>query len=337
METTLEVSEASQVAEVRRVAAEMARAEKLTVAETGRLALVATEMSTNLVKYGKGGSVTVTRFSDHQQHGVQIIGVDSGPGFADFAVASRDGHSSAGSLGIGLGVIMRSSTFFDVYSVPGQGTAMVARVAHSASRKTGTASAAPAFEVAARATAKKGQAECGDAWAVRDFGKRQLICIVDGLGHGPLAAVAASRAISVFGAARSDEAPAAIVMRAHEQLKDTRGAVMAVLALDRAAGLADFCGVGNISAAVFQGTESRHLLSVEGTVGYRLRPVRSRQVAWDAQAVAILYTDGLSGRWSMLKYPGLMAHHPSVIASVLFRDHARDTDDATIVVARSNS
>lgn len=144
------------------------------------------------------------------------------------------------------------------------------------------------------------------------------------------------RAVSVFAAARRAEAPAAIVMRAHEQLKDTRGVVMAVLALDAAAGTADYCDVGNIAATIFQGAGTRHLLSVEGTVGYRLRPARSREAAWGAGSVAVLYTDGVSGRRGMLKYPGLLSRHRSLIASVRFRDHARDSDDATIVVGRSN-
>ena len=334
METTLEVTESSQVAEVRRVATEMARAEKMTVAETGRLALVATEMSSNLVKYGKAGTVTLTRYLDSGQHGVQLIGVDAGPGFADFSASARDGNSTAGSLGIGLGVIQRSSTFFDVYSVRDQGTVMLARVARGAPRKT--EGEPQAFQSAARSIPKKGQTECGDAWAVRDFGARQLICIVDGLGHGPLAAVASQRALSVFGAARPDAAPTDIVMQAHKQLKETRGAVMAVLALDTAAGTADYCGVGNITAAIFQGIETQHLLSAEGTVGYQLRQVRNREEQWGAQFVAVLSTDGLSGRWALPKYPGLLSRHPSLIASVLFRDHAVDTDDATIVVARSN-
>lgn len=332
METTIEVSEASQVAEVRRIAAELARAEKMTESETGKLALVATEVSTNLVKYGKAGTVTLTRYADGTQRGVQLVAVDSGPGFADFTAATRDGHSSAGSLGIGLGVIMRSSTLFDVYSVPGEGTAMVARVAHGAPRKPVLA-VAP-FEVAARSIPKKGQAECGDGWSVRDFGHRQLLCIVDGLGHGPLAALASARAISVFEAARPDDTPAAIMTRAHEQLRDTRGAVMAILALDPQACSADYCGIGNIAAAIHLGADSKHLLSVEGTVGYRMRATRTHTVPWEPTAVAILYTDGLSGRWGPSKYPGLLSRHPSLIASVLFRDHARDADDATIVVAR---
>jgi anti-sigma regulatory factor (Ser/Thr protein kinase) len=332
METTVDVHEASQVAEVRRVAAELARAEKMTEAESGRLALIATEASTNLVKYGKAGTVTLTRYVEGAQHGVQLIAVDSGPGFADFPAAARDGHSTAGSLGIGLGVIMRSSTLFDVYSVPGEGTAMVARVAHAAPRKPVVA-VAP-FEFASRSMPKKGQTECGDGWSVRDFGSRQLVCVVDGLGHGPLAALASARAIAVFEAARPDATPAGIMTQAHEALKNTRGAVMAVLALDREAGTADYCGIGNIAAAVHLGNDSKHLLSVEGIVGYRMRATRTHTVAWEPTAVAILYTDGLSGRWGPARYPGLLSRHPSLIASVLFRDHARNSDDATIVVAR---
>ena len=332
MEKTIEVREASQVAEVRRIASELARAAKLSDDEAGRLALIVTEASTNLVKYGKAGAVTLSRYKEGQQHGVQLLAVDSGPGFADFVAATRNGHSTAGSLGIGLGVIMRSSTFFDVYSVPGEGTAMVARVAHAAPRKPVVAVAA--FEVAARSIPMKGQSECGDAWSVREFGRRQLICIADGLGHGPLAAQASARAISVFNSARADDTPAGIMTKAHAQLKDTRGAVMGILALDPQAGTADYCGIGNIAAAIHLGTDSRHLLSVEGTVGYRMRTTRTHTVPWESTAVAILYTDGVSGRWSPAKYPGLLSRHTSLIASVLFRDHARDADDATIVVAR---
>jgi anti-sigma regulatory factor (Ser/Thr protein kinase) len=333
METTLEVNEASQVAEVRRVSASLGEAEGLTPAELGRLALVATEAATNLVKYAKAGTVTLSRFAHAGQHGVQLIAVDHGPGLADFAAASRDGHSTAGSLGIGLGVIMRSSSLFDVHSVLGQGTALVARVAHAPGRHAAPAPAS-AFETSGRSRPKLGQVECGDAWGTLDLGNQQLVCIVDGLGHGPLAALAAQRAIGVFASARVAETPADILLRAHADLKQTRGVVMAVLAIDRAAATATFSGIGNIEAAIYLGTETRHLLSVDGTVGYRVRAARNHTAPWEPGSVAILHTDGVSARWSPKKYPGLLARHPSLVASVLFRDHARNTDDATIVVAK---
>jgi anti-sigma regulatory factor (Ser/Thr protein kinase) len=331
METIVEVREASQVAEVRRLAVEMARAEQMTEDEIGRLSIVASELSTNLVKYGTRGSVVLSRFAEAGVRGVQLVSVDHGPGLPDLAGAMRDGHSTAGSLGIGLGSMKRVSSLFDIYTVPGQGTAVLARVEHAGPRQR---KPAPLLALASRGLPKKGQIETGDGWRVRDFGRKQLVCMVDGLGHGPLAALATRRAIAAFEAAGAGDAPADIILSAHSQLKDTRGAVMAVLALDHEAGTGVYCGVGNITAAIVHSGKAHHLLSVEGIVGYNVRKVRTQQATWPSGSVAILNSDGVSARWSLNKYPGLLAKHPAVIASVLFRDHARDTDDATLLVVK---
>ncbi len=331
METTVEVSESSQVGEVRRLAAEMARAEQMTEEEIGRLSLVATEVSTNLVKYGSKGHVTLKRYIDAGVRGVEILAIDQGPGLPDLARSMRDGHSTGGSLGIGLGSMQRAATVFDVYTLMGQGTVVLARVAHAGPR---VRKAAPLLSVSARAVPLKGQIENGDAWRMRDFGSRQLLCIVDGLGHGPLAALAARRAVQVFDAAAVSDEPGEILQKVHSAIRDTRGVVMAVLALDHAAGTAVFSGVGNIAAVIVLDGKSQHLLSVEGIVGYNLRKVRDQQAVWAPGSVAVLTTDGISTRWSFSKYPGLLSCHPSLIASVVFRDHARETDDATIVVAK---
>jgi len=331
METTIEVHEPSQVGEVRRAAAELARAEGMSETEMGHMALLATEVSTNLVKYAKRGTVMLSSFVEGSQRGVEIIAMDHGPGFANLAASLRDGHSTGGGLGIGLGSMQRAASYFDIYTVPGQGSGVLARLVKAT---PGASKAPPGLIAAARSVPKKGQLECGDAWRVRHFRATQMICIVDGLGHGPLAAEAAARALEVFDAAAPTDTPANILLRAHEQLKDTRGVVMAVLALDAAAGTATFSGVGNIAAVIVQQSGAEHLLSVEGIAGYNLRKVRTQAALWKANAVVILNTDGLAGRWNLARYPGLLARHPSLIASVLFRDHARNTDDATIVVAK---
>lgn len=99
-----------------------------------------------------------------------------------------------------------------------------------------------------------------------------------------------------------------------------------------------FCGIGNISAALYQrsGEPHQHLLSVSGMVGCRMRAVRDEAIPWEAGTTAILHTDGLWTRWNLARYTGLLQRHPALIASVLFRDHARDTDDTTVLVARGN-
>jgi anti-sigma regulatory factor (Ser/Thr protein kinase) len=331
MEKTIEVTEQSQVAEVRRVVAELAAAQGMSSTEAGRCALVATEACTNLVKYGKHGSVTVDTFSEWGVSGIQLVAADKGPGFSNFLASARDGVSTGGSLGIGLGGIMRASDLFEVFTVAGQGSALLSRIAKGHAKPKVPEGA---LAVGVRRAPMRGQVECGDACAFTRAGGWQRLCVVDGLGHGPLAARAAAEAIAVVRSSPAAATPVEILARAHEALKSTRGAVMAVAAIDHTAGKLFFAGVGNISAAIYSGEQTRHLLSVEGVVGYQSRSLKMEEQAWHEGCTLILGSDGVSTRWNLSRYPGLLNRHPVLIASVIHRDFARDTDDATLLVAK---
>nr|WP_227494322.1 ATP-binding protein [Ramlibacter pallidus] len=332
MDTTFEVTEQSQVAQVRRLAVEIGRAQGLSEADMGRAALVATEVSTNLVKYGKKGTVTLGPFFDEGSTGIQLIAVDQGPGFADFRAAARDGHSTGGSLGIGLGVIMRASDLFDTYTPPATpGSAFLSRVAR---HRTAPGASAARLAIGARRASMRGEVECGDAWMHDRCGRWDRLCIADGLGHGPLAAIASQAAVSAFLASSEEDTPVEIVQRCHAALQATRGAVLGVAAIDQAAGRFLFAGVGNITGMHHSSQGTSHLLSTEGIVGHRIRKVRLVERTWSAGDAVALSTDGLSGRWNLARYPGLLQCHPLLVASVLFRDFGRDTDDATVVVAK---
>jgi anti-sigma regulatory factor (Ser/Thr protein kinase) len=328
VETTLDVQEQSQVAEVRRLVADAGARSGFGAADLGRAALVATEVATNLVKYGKQGTVTVSTFVEGETAGVDLVAVDRGPGFADFASSARDGHSTGGSLGIGLGAILRASDVFDVYSVEGQGSAFFSRIAR------GQALAPPeGLAVAGRSMPKRGQVECGDGWGFARAGRWQRLCVVDGLGHGPLAASASKQAIEIFCAAGERDSPADIIRRAHQKLKYTRGVVMGVIAIDAKENKACFSGVGNIAGILHAGGQVHHLLSIDGVVGYNMRAARDHALPWAADGAVVMASDGLSTRWNLARYPGLLARHPALVAAVLYRDFARDNDDATIAVA----
>jgi anti-sigma regulatory factor (Ser/Thr protein kinase) len=331
LETTVEVVEQSQVGQVRRLATELGGAQGLSETDLGRAALVATEMSTNLVKYGKKGTVTLERFAHEGGNGVQLIAADSGPGF-DFLSSRRDGHSTGGTLGIGLGTIMRASDLFDTYSRVDQGTAVLSRIC--AARRVPPVRSPAGLELGWRRAAMRGQEECGDAWAHARSGRWERLCLVDGLGHGPLAAVASAAAVAAFHAAPESATPADIIGLCHAALNTTRGAVMAVAAIDLAEGRFFFAGVGNIMGVVHSGVESHHLLSIDGIVGHNVRKVRMVERSWTAGDTLVLCSDGLSGRWNMDSYPGLLQRHALMVASILFRDFSRLTDDATVLVAK---
>ena len=93
-----------------------------------RVALVATELATNLIKHGSGGEILVGTYQDGDGSGIEIIALDKGRAWPTSRHALRDGYSSAGTRGNGLGAVIRQSHFVDIASWPGVGTAVLARV-----------------------------------------------------------------------------------------------------------------------------------------------------------------------------------------------------------------
>jgi anti-sigma regulatory factor (Ser/Thr protein kinase) len=121
------ISDTSRTAEVRRFATQLAQAANLSQSETSDIAIISTELATNLLKHTKGGQMLVRSLTDGDARGVELLSLDKGAGIANLGQALRDGYSTAGSPGMGLGAITRLATEFDVHSLPGKGTAAHAR------------------------------------------------------------------------------------------------------------------------------------------------------------------------------------------------------------------
>ena len=90
------IEEQSQVAEARRTASDIAGRHGFAEADTGRAALVATELATNRVKHGGGGELLVGAYDDGSSHGLELLALDKGPGMANVQACLADGYSSPG-------------------------------------------------------------------------------------------------------------------------------------------------------------------------------------------------------------------------------------------------
>lgn len=318
----------SHVGEARRVAGSFARAAGGDEGQLGRIAIVATEMATNIIKHaGGGGMIVIDRFSDAQGSGVELLAIDKGPGMADLNASLSDGYSTAGSAGTGLGAISRQADHFAVYSRDGVGTAISARFVLAP-----PATASSAIDLGIVRDTYPGETVCGDGWAFNSA-RGPTLLVVDGSGHGPLAALAAEGATTIF-AEHAGEDCVSLVERAHRRLAPTRGAALAVARIDSAQQVVRFVGVGNISGALMNGLETRQLVSHNGTVGHVAPRIREFTYPFAGTPTVIMHSDGLSNRWRIADYPGLAACHPSLIAAMLFRDFRRSRDDATIAVMR---
>jgi anti-sigma regulatory factor (Ser/Thr protein kinase) len=322
------VNDSSAVAEARRRAVAAAVALGFDEVRAGQLAIVVTELGTNLIKHGDGGRLLVGRGSEH----IDLLALDRGLGMADVARCLADGYSSAGTAGNGLGAVRRLAQAFHVASWPGKGTAVMARLA----RKGENGCEAPQQEaVGGVSIAKPGEQACGDAWAAHEDGQgHRTVFVVDGLGHGTEAAVAANEAVAQFQRSRH-EPPAQIVQAVHMALRHTRGGAVAVARMDPASATVAFAGLGNIAASVVApGAAARRMVSHNGTAGHNARKIQAFDYPCAPNGLLVMHSDGLSSGWSLDAYPGLWRMPALLAAGVLYRDFARGRDDATVVVAR---
>jgi anti-sigma regulatory factor (Ser/Thr protein kinase) len=327
------VRDTSEVGEARRAAVGLAHRKGLSKDIEARIAIVATELATNLLKHAGEGLVAINEFVDANGAGIELIALDKGPGIADIARCLVDGFSTAGSPGTGLGAITRVSDSYAIYSRPGIGTTVMARFLATSTVPCGAVPRG-AVEIGVVMDTYPGESVCGDGWATANGRMGVSLLLVDGSGHGPLAAHAAEIAARAF-ADNIDKECVPLVEAIHRALAPTRGAALAVARIDRDARMVRFVGVGNISAVMANGGESRRMVSYNGTAGHVAPRIREFTYPFTGKPLVILHSDGLSARWEIATYPGLAAGHPSLVAGLLFRHHRRGRDDATVVAMRA--
>jgi anti-sigma regulatory factor (Ser/Thr protein kinase) len=326
----IRVDDAGAPGAVRRAATALGARLGLTDQRVGELAIVGVELAGNLHKHADAGQVLLRSLRRGNDAGVELVAVDSGPGMADAAQSGLDGHSTAGTLGIGMGAIARLATTSDLYSLPGRGTVVKVQIWPAGV----VVAPRPAAEGLSRPMA--GEAVSGDACAVRCAERLQLM-VCDGLGHGPLAASAARAALDTFQHGPAG-GPRVLIEHLHRALGHTRGAAVAVAEVDPGAGVLRFAGLGNIAGHIIPAAgapgERRGVVSLPGIAGHQRRSVREFSYALAPGDLIVMHSDGVTDKWRLADYPGLVTHSPLVIAATLLRGAGVRRDDATVLVAR---
>ena len=344
--TVIPISDRSLIGEARRATVRKCATAQFSETDQGRAAIIATELATNLLHHAQNGRLIVQVVPTADGLAVDFLSIDSGPGIANVDKSLRDGFSTAGTSGNGLGAVRRLSSEFDVFSQLQCGTIVFARLLASKQVMSdpGVALADPSsrdLDPAAPvwggiSIPVRGEDVCGDTWRVGSRGDQLAIMVADGLGHGPLAEEASSKAAETFGS-EPTALPGVFLRKAHQSLAGTRGAAIAMARVDLRERLVKYAGIGNISGSLFCGMDGRGMFSHNGIVGVQMRSVQDFDYPIPGPGLLIMHSDGLQTRWNVDSYPGLVLRHPMVIAGVLLRDFARGRDDVTVVVARWNS
>jgi anti-sigma regulatory factor (Ser/Thr protein kinase) len=317
----LRVEDASAVAACRQAVQNMAERLRFPAARIGQLALAVTEAASNLHKHAEQGSLLLCVNRDGPQPGIDLVTIDAGPGVRDVSAALRDGHSTAGTLGIGLGAIQRLADFADLYSRPGHGTSLVARFCVSPPVSQ------PRWAGLIRPIT--GETECGDAYGVVPADGAVTAVLCDGLGHGPLAAAAAAAGV----AAVLDDPAAALLERVHQRMSGTRGGAVGVVQVSGQ--LARFAGLGNVAASIVSDGQRKSMVSIPGIAGVQARTIRQFEYDVPPGSAVIVHSDGVSSRWEAAALPALEARDPLLIAAVLLAEAGVHRDDAGVLVLKS--
>jgi anti-sigma regulatory factor (Ser/Thr protein kinase) len=319
------ITDASSIGEARRRG--LLLAEKLGFDEVrcGEFALLITEVSRNVLAHAQSGHAILMGLKNSNGSVARVLALDNGPGISDVTRAMSDGYSTGGTMGGGLGAMKRLAGALEIFT--GQSGTIVLLEIRSAAATNG-------LQIAGMAVPYPGERLCGDGWACHHGPSRSAILLVDGLGHGIAAAAAAEEAIHLFHR-HAERAPGEILSYVHDGLKKTRGGVAAVAEIRPAERVLTYAGVGNTAASIVSKGGSRSLVSHSGTLGVASPRIQEFRVDWPDDAILIMHSDGLTSRWDLSSYSGLLARHAAIIGGALLRDYRRQRDDASVVVVKA--
>jgi serine/threonine protein phosphatase PrpC len=173
----------------------------------------------------------------------------------------------------------------------------------------------------------QGEVVCGDGWFADETDDGLLVCVVDGLGHGPKAGEASDAFIASVRAnpARSLES---MMSAASQDLVGSRGAAAGLLRFDAARRRVEFTGVGNIEVFSVADTPIRPVCA-PGIVGAHIRKLLPFDYELSDRALVAIFSDGISSHLHLADYTHL---EPQALAEALLAEHGKAHDDATCVV-----
>jgi len=180
-----------------------------------------------------------------------------------------------------------------------------------------------------------GQRESGDRYLVKTLPSGVLVAVVDGVGHGKDAGLAAALAVAELESLQTSSL-IPLIRSCHQKLQGTRGAVLSLAFFSTADGTITWLGVGNVEGVLLRNSqrsmpEQESLLLRGGVVGADLPSIAASIVPVSCGDVLIFATDGIrSGFASDLKMNGSTED----TAQLIMRRHWRKTDDALVLVAR---
>lgn len=294
--------------------------------------IIIAELTSNLIKYAGGGDLLYRSHHNGSCNEIEIYCLDKGTGIENIAKIMKDGYSTSSTLGQGIGAIKRLSNDFQIYSMRGWGTVQYIKICDKTDLcipNTNTG-----LDISALSVNYPGERVCGDGYHIKYTRKGFQIFVGDGLGHGANAHEAVEQAVRAFKQCAEND-PVAVLRYVHEHVKKSRGLVATIATVDFEAQSWNICGIGNINTRIYNGLDNKTYTPYNGIIGHNIpRTINSTVVPYQKHQIIIMHSDGLRTRWNLSELNSIIKQSPAIIASALYKDNVRGTDDATVLVGK---
>ncbi|MCF8373506.1 MAG: SpoIIE family protein phosphatase [Bacteroidales bacterium] len=341
---SLQIDNESDVGVCRRKAVSLASQMGFDEVKTGEVAIMVTELVTNVINHGGGkGKVVICQFRDAQNHkAIEIWCCDSGNGISDFQKSIKDGVSRKDSLGIGMGTIRRFSDEMEinpVYDSEFRDTFFSGEPRYKHCIRTlkyvpnkHRITTNNKLEIGAVSICKPGETFNGDSYVVSHINSNVSVAsVIDGLGHGREANLASQLAREQI-ILKSELPLDALMQHVHNSLRGSRGSTIGLIRLDTETRKIAFTGIGNIESFLISEEGKQNLLSFGGIMGHNMRTPRVFEYDFNPGDSICMYSDGITTRW---KFEDIdWTEHPQKIAETIINKYSRLNDDATVLIIR---
>jgi len=307
--------------------------------KTGEVAILVSELVTNVLKHGgsKGRIVICQLQNEDHQKAIEIWCYDSGTGIPDVDEAMHDGFTNKKTLGIGLGTIRRFSDIFEVNPIIKESIDfnVLNNYKHCIrivkwvpeNRWIGTNRS---LIVGAASRCIPGETLNGDTYLMSHLSPvKTIAAIIDGLGHGKEAHIA-SNIIKEQILIKSELPLNELIKYIHLAARGTRGAVIGIVFINIETSKLYFVGIGNIEGFILSASGKKSLISFGGIIGHNIRTPHIFEFPFNSGDSVCLFSDGINTRWNSddLNWN----EHPQKNADFLINNYSRINDDATVLI-----
>lgn len=330
--STYKIDDRSLIAFIKREIHNLALQLGFTPHRAAETDIIVAELTSNLIKYANGGELLYRANFTGEYNEIEIYCLDKGIGFENVAKIMNDGYSSSNTLGHGLGSIKRLSNDFQIYSMKNWGCVQYVRICEKPELQLPPLK--NGLNYTTIAVNYPGEKLCGDGYYIKQTTKGFQIFVGDGLGHGESANEAVEAAIKAFRQTIETQ-PSEILRDIHSKVKKTRGLVATIASVDYKSETWSICGIGNINTRIYNGLENKTYTPYNGIIGHNIpRTLNNTVVPYKRHQIIIMHSDGLRTKWSLNDLTSIFKQSPAIIASALYKENIRGTDDATILVGK---